>query len=312
MMFDKMCKAAERDSGCSWLKSSLGYASLVEYGESKNAEWSIDRGPSLFRLPWKAVAIEDSMGCVLLERAGFIDGYRLPAPRTKHEMAWAVGCPEPDEMVRNTTADVGLRCGDVFRFAFAQNTSLHDTSLIVMCRVVFAGTRDDIVDDEGQPFFHYGFSGVRRIILNGGSVDAEDMPQWSPVTHSIEMEALRQIIVATWQCVTITQPGTWIAKECASEVRAEHHRCGKKIARSHQRERYIILTDAERRRYFRESTKHEGGEDRTVTPHARRAHYRHVGQNEDGTKRYTWVRACWVGSTEAEIRGQRYRVELGL
>jgi hypothetical protein len=49
-----------------------------------------------------------------------------------------------------------------------------------------------------------------------------------------------------------------------------------------------------------------------VTPHARRAHYRHIGENDDGTKKYTWVRACWVGSTEAEIRVQKYRVELEL
>ena len=35
-------------------------------------------------------------------------------------------------------------------------------------------------------------------------------------------------------------------------------------------------------------------------------------ENEDGSRKYTWVRSCWVGSTEAEIRGQRYRVELDL
>lgn len=140
--------------------------------------------------------------------------------------------------------------------------------------------------------------------------DIEAFMGWNE--EKLHREIHGQINCSMWQCVQATQPGTWIVSDLGSERRAEKFKDSKIIPRSHQRRRWIVITDQERRRSFRESVANEGGEDRSVTPHARRAHYRHVGENEDGSKRYTWVRACWVGSTEAEIRGQRYRVELEL
>lgn len=290
--FDVMCRLAEQDGGHPWLSSCLRYASLVDMGPFiQNAGWESDN-THLFRLPWKAVCLEDALSCCFLERCGTIGGSAYGAI--------------PDRAKRIASSDVGLEKGDCFRFAFAQSDSGLEQMVVAEC--VYGG-RQQARPDGKEPMV-WGADTLEIVSRSDGVPSRSRIDRSSPRFVEVFGALVTQIIVATWQCVNVTQPGRWLLADIEGEKREKLFRQAKKIPRSHQRRKWLLITDEERRRVFRHDYERE--RDSSVTPHARRAHYRHIGENEDGTRRYTWVRSCWVGSTEAEIRGQRYRVELNL
>lgn len=304
MMFDAMCRIAER-AGIAHLTNRLRYASLVVLGESHLAGWA-DVKPdatTLFRLPWKATAIEDSMSCVLLERVGQTTMEALSAEVAPHGVRskLAVG-GEVRKDRRVTTADVGLEAGDMFYVAMAQVAETH--SVVTSATAVFGGSNENLEH-------MWAFQGVNLAIEYQGRVSTHSLGMDSKCYWESVRELTNQLIVATWQCVVATQPGSWVLRKVVAK---ESDGKSPKIPRSHQRPTWIVISDDERRRSFRsDDNQASGAADRHAkAAHPRRAHYRHVGNREDGGRRYTWVRSCWVGSTEARIRGGRYRVEVDL
>lgn len=126
----------------------------------------------------------------------------------------------------------------------------------------------------------------------------------------VRQDYIRAFIVALRQVMLVNHPGNWIVK-AKSEERTRRAKKGPAIARSHERARYLLISDEERIRHFRQD---QNGEKRkSPTAHARRAHLRKVGVNEEtGRKVYTKVKASWIGSREATIDGVRYEVQLDL
>lgn len=295
MKFDTMCRLAERDPCQKWLRDKLRVAALVDMGQAHRADWKPGH-EELFRLPWVAVAMEDDVSCCFLQRQGRVASKDIADAGKKNV---------PIYYDRTTTKDVGLLPGDAFWFAIAQqgdgvNAPRGTESLITYQAVMFSGFAKDA---------HLGFAlwGARMTVWHDGQVKTIFLPPEQQ--KLVDKEAVGQITVALWQAVRMTQPGTWLCKDTASESRAQTGLTTKKIPRSHQRERWLVITDEQRQKVQHASAKDASQERAQPAAHPRRAHYRRIGTLDNGKPKLTWVRACWVGSPEVEIRGGRYRIE---
>lgn len=276
-------------------------ASLIEAPSYDPDKMAAKNMHEEFRLPWNSVFIEDDQSGVLIQRRGRV----IVAGNS-----WR---PDPDKERRWTTGDVGIERMDLFRFGVVFSDKFNGREIITPCGYFSEMCVIDILAD-GRIF--WGTGGINVVIGGGTIVIGPGHEKWAECSKTL----VDNITAALNQCCMVTRPSNWIVKRVptAQEEEAIARRANHavKVARSHERDRWLLITDAERARAFREPSAVEvsgnAQERRDVTPHPRRAHYRHIGQNEDGSKRHTWVRACWVGSKEAEIRGARYRVELDL
>lgn len=326
MLFDTMCSMLEQIkpygklevSHSSYLLSTLRYSSLIRMP----GIWGVGGGPynsrsetedrravaipqieEGFRMPWNPVAIEDSESCVMMRRVGSskLDGSDGPLGEEMREVHI-----DGDTSIRNTTADIGLRHGDAFMVCVTYDVPLKGEFLsnTVSSNMFYKGGK--------APWM------VPSYILSAARKKSGGPTAWRWLTSAGDpsFRDLAKVLVdaagvASWQLVRATHPGTWILRETVGPSRDPKHSA--KIPRSHQRPRWLLITDKERTRYFRhDETPQQPGELRHVAPHPRRGHYRRIGDNDDGSPRHAWVRACWVGSTESEIRGARYTVELDL
>ena len=291
MMFDAMCRAAEARMPV--LAPKLRHASLIRMPGLYSEDLLALRDD--FRMIWKTVAIEDDESCVLIERSGVSERIPVAGEPSFHTAI--------DRSNRVMTSEIGLRAGDAFDVAV---TSLYDDGSPLTCYVKDAVMGRDVYVDGKNQGTVWGCGAItvasgheaRLSVLDGNT---------KAFRHAWE-SLVRDMAVALTQCALCARPGRWVLREVCASPRDPG--ASKKIPRSHQRDRWLSITDEERVRYFRSDEREPTG--RHPIAHARRAHYRHIGENDDGTKKYTWVRACWVGSTEAEIRGQKYRVELEL
>jgi hypothetical protein len=284
--------------------SRLRYAALIDMGADAAAGWS-DGDENLFRMPWKAVAIEDSNSCCFLERLGQVDPGWAASELTKAlegTNKWGVrqDTPHVSRNKRSSTKDVGLYHGDYFAFSYVQSVPEEKIVVMYSCVAVFLG----MPPGKGLAF-HLG--PVCRTIEVKGKMRSDILTH--ETTREEAVEVVNQLTNVTWQCVKITQPGVWLAKDVASEVSAQRMVLSKKIPRAHQRERWLVITDEERRQSHRAPAEAASQDRMAPVAHPRRAHYRRIGTEDDGKPKLTWVRACWVGSPEVEIRGGRYRVE---
>lgn len=313
--FDAMCHFLEHTKSHESIdrfRPMLRYVSLVEYPKSTPPEFYTDESLSLFRLPWKAVAIEDPISCVVIERCGYsniIVGHSDESNRATTDEDDYESIRSPRNDARVSTRDVGLLMGDCFNFAITVNGEVRGKPLAMFGRFAFGGRNTGTTVDG-----RYLEDGLwTKIIFDVAPItnDPKKWDRYSPPVHSDVREVSAQhIMTALWQCVVMTRPSKWILRH---DVKPSHKE-PKKIPRSHQRPHWIVISDAERARAFRDPTDRVPvtDEKRHVTAHPRRAHYRKIGTNDDGTAKLTWVRSCWVGSIEAEIRGSRYRVELDI
>lgn len=310
--FDAMCRFAEAQTGpaAETFKATMRSISIVEFAESPLPKFFTDDSLELFRLPWKAVAVEDPISCVGLERIG---SAVILGNERFDKIATPVYRPSDRDPKRKTTEAVGLRTGDIFNFCITAVTNHRDTghqTLAALGHFIFCGRcRSSDVDPQwkdGSLVFDVRTS-IAQIQYPNGDLRPIKNPEGPPDLQSVLID---HIITALWQCVVMTQPSNWIMRH---DVKASP-KVLKKIPRSHQRPHWIVISDNERARIFRDPSKRVPvtDEKRHVTAHPRRAHYRKIGTLPDGSANLTWVRSCWVGPTETEIRGGRYRVELDL
>lgn len=290
--FDQMVAAVERFEPD--LTTALKTAALIRmpaYDVTKASK----RLDTEFRLPWNCVVMEDNESAVLLRRDG-----RMVEDKSAN--GW-----RHDGSTRFGTKDIGLEVGDLFIVGATDHRETHKgRGRVIFIQIWVQG----IVTGEFNKVNWWchracvcDLDANKKMVFEHGEPAFEAITkQWLP----------QQVVVAMNQCVIATSPSNWIVRHVPSNKQQrliDKRAVGPRIQREHERDHWLLITDAERRRYFRTN---RGPGDREVAPHPRRGHYRHIGENEDGTRRHTWVRSCWVGSTEAEIRGGRYRVEIDL
>lgn len=294
MKFDLLAQAIERFVPA--FRTALDVAALISAPRFEPETMQCNDLDVQFRLPWNCVCIEDDVSVVLIQRRG--------------RLSTQGGQEAVDESSRIGTRDIGLQRGDCFRFACVhEHRVTKGRPAGVFADRLFV---ENVRDQGGYASVGWsigpieGVDGDRHLVYELGSDRHAEIAR-----HLIE-----NVNVALSQCAMVTRPSTWIVKRVptSSEQAAIERRAAnpKKAARSGERDRWLLITDKEREKYFRDSAGHAEGDASLRTPHPRRAHFRRIGTNPDGSLRHTWVRACWVGSTEAEIHGSRYRVELDL
>lgn len=291
MLFDEM--AGLVDGGhLPDFEGSLRVASLIEVPPYNPNDHDCTSVSDTFRLPWNVVCLDDGISCVLIQRRG--KAKRVAA-------GWEV-----DPSSRRMTTELGVEVDDWFRFAVVMPRPPGEAGcfgLFVEMMVASVSKGTGIKWSIGELYIS---------AREGGRAVKTGDPTWKECARHLIAHA----VAGLNQCASLTAPSNWIVKKTTSrnQRRSIERRKDVGIPRSHERNRWLLITDKERVRAFREApVLASGGTDRgSATPHARRAHYRCIGLDGDGNKRHTWVKACWVGSTEAEIRGARYRVELGL
>ena len=309
-MFQALAAAAR--AGIPSLAAMLRYSSLIEVPvEFEQASFGLDIASDL-RLPWKSVAVETTVlaegtvvpMAVVVERIGTVasiawQNYPLTGPVPHAALVFG----GMDRNRRSGTSDCGIEDGDCFRWASTVRLPARDQNVDVTfwCpRVAVQGGGDSarMLIDMTQCQMAEHYAGRPPVVRFPTNTEARDS----------RGDFWRAIRLAT----LVSQPSNWIVKRVPG--RAERRNAERSTGEA-VRDRWLLITNKERERWFRESAREldaGDGNRREIASHPRRAHYRHIGQNDDGTRKYTWVRACWVGSTEAEIRGQRYRVELEL
>jgi hypothetical protein len=303
-MFDTMCRLSEGGRAPD-LERKLRYASLLKMPGVFHSEDSLQDD---FRMLWKSMVVEDDEGCVFIERSGRLKVTETLATYAGHGVVNSIVAHPVMGRIsteRCTTKDVGVEIGDMFTVATAG--VIGDAVAMTFGEVVSIGP------------FHGDRTRIAWLVYelktlaerSDGTRIEQVWREGSEDLAEVSAEWLKTVSVGMSQCMIAARPGTWVLRELSSRDRNPERSV--KVPRSHQRPRWIVISDEERVRHFRSPTAaDESAGHREVTPHPRRAHYRHIGTGEDGSKRHTWVRACWVGSTEAEIRGARYRVELEL
>lgn len=317
MMFDAMCRAAEALGGS--FEHQMRMASLLVVDEEEyraDLRAYLDSDPRFdvfeggFRLLWPYMAVDIGFASVFVSRVGRCKSdVNGPIDELRARRVMEL---EFESSERCGTSAIGALSGDVFMVAVTDRYP--EGIATIMCEGLVFGDRQSpgkmprmaILPHQTWIFGHR--AGDRRVnvgaAVNRGVISISDADSAARTLRDGMIKAYVSIAKAA-------KPSNWVVSRDSGGAERDPGR-SPKIPRSHQRRHYIVISDQERRRCFRESVEASPSEGRDVTPHARRAHYRHIGENDDGTKKYTWVRACWVGSTEAEIRGQKYRVELEL
>lgn len=318
MKFDILASFADSEftsiKGTALLRHAVQSAALLQVPKIDPGSTPEPELLNNFRLPWQAAVFEDSVSAVLLMRMGRV-------PFSERGLADSAACTDRVTPARKGTAplgniavnarsstkDIGIEVGDTLLVMIADSTDQWDA---VMIGVLSAG---NVAQNRVNWLVHH---------VEFYRKNKDGWQRARPAVgdeKSLVTEITSQTMCAIEQACNVTRPSNWILKRqltpAEQKVRDKHQ--GKKTPRSHERDRWLLITDKERVRYFREPVEAETvpastGHHASPVPHPRRAHYRHIGQNEDGTRKHTWVRACWVGSTEATIRGNRYKVELEL
>ena len=299
--FDTMCSLAESGAAKCLIATSLTrrlrYAALLRVSAA-TGDMPYATAASDFRMIWKCMALSiDDCLCVCVERAGRVDAAELHKPQ-------ALVALRLQKDKRCTTADTGLHPGDAFTVAIGQRLRTPDAHKALLCAtLIVAGNGQFVV--AGDMCFVLEKNG-RRDHMHIGPAHAD----WS--RH--QARVLNAFRYAAQICIEAAQPSRWVLREVVSSRQRDPQ--GPKIPRSTDRPRWITITDKERAKYFHRRKDEEDEQPREPgapkQPHPRRAHWRVLGQHPDGTDHKTWVKACWVGSIYAEIRGAKYQVELDL
>jgi hypothetical protein len=312
MRFDRLAMLMERHAPETW-QQTLRVAALMQLPNYNPNEMACDDLRTQFRMPWNAMVMEDDISVVVLQRRGKLfdsESEKLKSMRGG-DVVHGVSTARINERVRCRTSDVGLETGDVIRlvvFFWRDEKSGAAPDIALCAEMAFCGTRE-LEGGTAKEGLLWSTSGVHVVSERGHQlVTGDDMERFQMSTKAL----IDNLHAGMNQCVMVTRPAYWIVKRIPGRqerraIERESRSAG--VPKSHQRHRWLLISDAERQRSFREHSEPTG---RHVVPHARRGHFRHIGDNEDGSRRHTWVRACWVGSTEAEIRGGCYRVELDL
>jgi hypothetical protein len=319
VIFDAMCRAAEHLGDPNWI-ARLRRCCLLAMESSGVEQTRL----SDVRLPWDITAVESLSGrtCSLIEP---VKKLAVDLDNAKDGESWIAYFKECEPR-----KEPGIFPGDIIHSSTSSiidaeykrkhpDAAYVPTGTIISSFTMLACARIDDPGFVGARVLHSDWC----IELPGGRWHPTE--RWTEITTE-RRNALAECAINDFRfcysaATAACRPTNWIVRQVPTErqevaiARAEN---GKKIPRSGDRNKWLLITDEERVRYFRErepvaaAVSSSGHDRQEVTPHPRRAHHRHIGTNEDGSKRHTWVRACWVGSRETEIRGARYRVELEL
>ena len=249
-----------------------------------------------FRLPFDTVAIEDSASLVIIadseeEQAG------LGGPRFYIEVEQMIGA-RSDEFV-TPARELPQHVENMFR-----------GTINVTWGNMFNLTFDPKRYSGNHLHAHFRYEGHGCYEKKQGL--RRDLMPYLPADY-VGRNAANNVLTAIAELDSFNQPNHWILEETPARPRRE----GKvrREPRSHERPRYTLLKPEQiREKLGLPDPGEEGGT--SPTPHERRGHwrtYRHERFAASGlASKRRWIKATWVGPSEAVIGKRRYKVCLDL
>jgi hypothetical protein len=304
MLFDKLCGLAERH--LPQLIPSLEQAALFHFPgiphnflQEVKYEINYNEANELFHLPFPVVAIEDDASITILmdsqkDQIGlhseryFLDMFCIDdsfGGNTNERMRSL-------EEVKDIRKEIYENFGVSYTISAGSIYSLH-----------YQGGSGQLACDGVVNSIH--LLNKKKIIHSHKIKSQNDMDE------SIK-EILRNPITAYEELIMLSNPKYFILEDSPAKE-PKQKKGSRKIPRSHQRPLFTYLKPADIRQKL--ALEHPG-QDQTrnsPVPHERRKHLRRL-RKESGYKedKVVPVKACWIGASEKEVKGRRYRVRLDL
>lgn len=246
-----------------------------------------------FRLPFRTVAVEDTASLVIIADVEE-DQVGLSGPRSYIEVEQMVG-------PRNSEFSVGP--GEL---SPELENMFRGTVNVVW------GAVENMVFDPGR----YGGNHLHAQFRYGGHGCFEkkkglrrDLMAYLPA-DMVTRNSANNVLTAVAEIDAFNQPNRWILEGIpVKEKKAK----GTREPRSHERPIYTLLKPQQIREKLGLPAPGEGSSPR---PHERRGHwrtYRHQRFASSGlADKRRWIRATWVGPSEAVVGKRRYKVRLDL
>lgn len=177
--------------------------------------------------------------------------------------------------------------------------------------IITSGYMENMICKGGAEIFGDGRIDNSLVVSKQDGIisDASKLSNWEEMRYeSKTLSMATNAITALEEILHFSSPEFFIL-EAESK---EYKKAGvKKIRRSNQRPIYTMLKPTEIRNKL--GLKQPESQRGSPRPHERRAHYRRL-RKESGYKedRIVPVKACWIGPTQAEKGGKRYKVRLDL
>lgn len=303
MIFDKFCTLAERH-----------FSELIPVAENsklfifdkpahkylkKNAGLEYAKYKDVFSLPFKTTAIEDPASLIIFidseedqvgfsQRRDFIEvipwdlneaGFREEGNVEKDKKKYAKFMEEKMGLCKQSACSI--TAGSIYEVILGEKgiqiNGEVKTIVLADKNKIFS-----VMDDRD-------FKDDQKVFLNENG--------------------LSNAITGIEELLTITTAEKFILEEKPAKQETRK----KKVLRSHQRERYSILTAKEIRTKMKIENQITDGDRRSPVPHERRSHYRRL-YKEHGFKedKIIAIKATWVGQSEKQIGNKMYRVRLDI
>lgn len=311
MLFDVFCAAAELSSDKD-MKSVARSAALFDFPYvphevlSKNStDEEIAFLHESFFLPFRTIAVEDKATCCVLQ-----DLEKDQTGITTDRMFFDVlpVCVDPEN----------------FRPLFPGKEGQERASLSALgSAAIELGLARTFLISKG--FVSLSFENSGREKIAGGisriwrySADAKELTDLSEALF--EDVRMREAVVQSELCngktaieevIHFNTPERFVVEVTPRTTRPQN---STKIPRSHERRRYLLLKPSEIKVMF--GDKEEGCQTGRggPAPHQRRRHWRHLRSEKfvNMKGKSIVIPASWVGASEAEVSGRRYKVMLDL
>ena len=308
MLFDKFCGLAERH--LSHLIPILEQAALFhfpgrphEFLTAQRDQIDYDQANELFHLPFPVVALEDDASvCILMDseegqlglegRRYFLDMMSTDTDAGNFNWSAARTGVNPEE-----AAVAQVEFADHFNNPF----------------VINCGYLEDMHYQPGTGrMISHGVLTSSYVLNKKELISVYDQNDIRDLPQAMVNDILRNPVTAHEELIMLTNPKYFILEDSPAKP-PKQKKGSKKIPRSHQRPLFTYLKPADIRQKL--GIEHPG-QDRTrnsPVPHERRKHLRRL-RKESGYKedKVVPVKAYWIGTSEKEVKGRRYRVRLDI
>jgi hypothetical protein len=308
MHFDKLCGLAERH--LPHLIPLLEQAALFhcpgrphEFLPEHKDRIDYDQANNLFQLPFPLVAMEDDASvCLLMDSEK--DQIGLEGRRYFVDMM----STDTDTANYNwSAAQTGVSSEEAaaVKEDFAAR---HNSPYVITC-----GYLEDMhYEPETGRMVSHGVVTASYILNKKEIIEAYDQDAIRNLPTAMVNDLLRNPVTAHEELIMLSCPEYFILEESPAKT-IKQKKGSRKIPRSHQRSMFTFLQPVDIRRKL--DLEHLG-QDRTrnsPVPHERRRHLRRL-RKESGYKedKVVPVKASWIGASEKEVKGRRYRVRLDL
>ena len=328
MMFDKLCRVADLHAGIDKtayrLRSDLKCAALFDLrGLDRNEDVRWIDHKEMFELvafPFPIVALEDSTNLIVLHSVP-LDWPGIVSPEDmaeldvlEYERSYSGGLTariaanferQHNAIARAELAmearsprQPGLR-GTLLAF-WLFDMRLGSTWTLLGGIMIPTG-----VGEHGELGSAFGFTTWVRFDHDGRTA-APHAPANLDACAQLTMNDLCYALRELWY---VQQPKRWIVRVTPKILNGRATEDRPKIARSHQRPRYIVVSDRELVRYIGNDPP-EGEGRKLKAGHRRRGHWRLLESPRFRFKRgrSIWTRPTWVGPKEGVRGGEHYEV----